>query len=321
MSMPIERFDWSSLAKPSGKRDRNVRLLPRVCPADAYLSVDSLGRQGVIISITDDVRDHFQHNRSEVKGLGLDLVDGGGGCQHLVLTLESSSNIDIFRMFCASLMGAIGKAENQVSVVIEALRHVQRWRAFMGARTDRYLTNEEIRGLFAELEFLGECITKLGEKEAAVDAWKGPERSPKDFALPDRMVEVKATSDGAVKISSAEQLDSNDCDTLHLRVAYLEEAPQDSAAQSLNDLVRSLTDIFGATKAGEKFLAKLRLAGYLPVDEYGINRFIIRRIDTFLVNEDFPRISRSNLHPSISHVRYALETGMLAEHRLEEAVP
>ena len=126
----------------------------------------------------------------------------------LVLRLLDDTQRDLFHTLCKDVVLAAEQGQDLNDAVARAIRRTRRWSFLLRGGSQKGLSVEEQRGLVGELAFLGEIKTKLGAA-AAIEAWKGPEGSPKDFEFPGVCVEVKARRGAAkplVRISSEDQL-------------------------------------------------------------------------------------------------------------------
>src|SRR5882757_2561357 len=92
-----------------------------------------------------------------------------------------------------------------------SLAHLHRWKAFLSGKRTGILSVEEVRGLFAELQFLRDLYQSRLPHPEAIDAWCGADRVQQDFIFRDNAVEVKSLSGkerSAVRISSEDQLET-----------------------------------------------------------------------------------------------------------------
>ena len=191
---------------------------------------------------------------------------------------------------------------------------------FSFGRNPRVLSAEEVRGLFAELQFLRRLYQRGMPAASALDAWCGPDRSQQDFVYGDTAVEIKAISGqerNSVHISSEDQLETT-CENLFLAVYRLGDMPGQEQAVSLNDLVAAMEEELGAAGLLDGFLAKLGTCGYVRLDEYDRLQLVVMGQQCFRVADDFPRIVRSELADGLTAVRYQIQLERIVRFACEE---
>ncbi|SLN59042.1 hypothetical protein ROG8370_02706 [Roseovarius gaetbuli] len=156
----------------------------------------------------------------------------------------------------------------------------------------RGLSIDEQRGLVGELAFLRTLVEHLGALKA-VEAWKGPDKSAKDFELPSLFFEIKARRSAAhpkVRISSESQLMDIEGARLFLRVQDVDTSIGSEGA-NLKHHVDSTAVLFDddimALDIWEQCLAATR---YSPETVEEERRWQLGAVRTFEVLEGFPRI-------------------------------
>ena len=184
----------------------------------------------------------------------------------------------------------------------------------MAGRKSRVLSMEEVRGLFAELQFLRSLYRNCLSEKAAVDAWSGPDGVHQDFIFRNTAVEVKGLSGrerSAVRISSEDQMEAL-CDNLYLFVMRLSEMPDSDRAFSLNDAVRRITAELTDGEALEQMSARLAAYGYVELREYDEPKLLVAGQRCFKVVDGFPRLIRSALPEGVLRVAYDVELEKIA---------
>jgi len=256
-----------------------------------------------------DHRERYERDVVTVHGLKIDLrTSEQPGHQQLIFSLESEQNADLFAVLCQSLLAELLGAKSAGASLDIALNHLRRWKAFLANRHARLLTNEEIRGLFAELWFFIELTkTKLGS-DAAVDAWHGPDKVQQDFIFGGSAVEVKSlvsVDPRTVRISSENQLESGE-PRLYLVVVLLTETKTESG-RSLNGIVNEAVALVAGSDAQFQLESKLAQFGYVPLAEYERPVFEVTATTAYEVTGDFPRIARSSLPAGVVRVAYQIQ--------------
>lgn len=304
---------WDDIMTPDS--DYNVRLIPGCGDIPAFWGRDTEGQCLFLISLEGDHRKAFAEGRTSAHGIDVDLQkDTTSDRQNLVLTLERQVDADLFCALCESLFESLRIVDRSETALSVALTHIKRWKAFLAGRNARLLSSEEIRGLFAELNFLTSlCGGHLSQADA-VSAWTGADRVHQDFVFSDRAVEVKSlsgTDRSTVRISSEDQLETIQ-DSLFLVTYRLRDVPDVAHGRSLNELVSAIAGTLTDADAVEEFERRLAAYGYVPLPEYDRPRLLVAGIQGYRVEEDFPRITRSALPTGITHVKYQIDIEQMA---------
>lgn len=307
---------WDEIAVPVA--DYNVRQVTGSTAVPCFWGRDRDGACLFILELQGDHTAQYRKNVVAVFGIDTDLRGGDAGCQRLVLTLQKEVDRDLFAGLCRTLANALEHAGDAASSLAIALAHIRRWKTFMSGRGD-HLSPEEVRGLFAELDFLVEMLDESVSPAEAIDAWLGPDRSHQDFVFGNTAVEVKSLSGAersAVRISSEDQLESLN-DALFLRIYRLSNLNEAAGARSLNAIVADIQARLHEPEAVEAFDRKLVSYGYAPLPDYDEPAFVISGITTYRVGTAFPRLIRSQLPAGIAKVTYEIKLEALAPYACE----
>lgn len=222
----------------------------------------------------------------------------------------------IFAHLCEDLVEAsrTGCAKSEAPRFV--LERISRWERLLTRDRGGLLDEASLRGLLGELIFIEHCAIPAKGVEAAVQAWHGPLEADQDFHFADRLVEVKSTGGGSLRvtISSAEQLDVHDS-VFYLSVVSIESTPDASAATfSLSGLVSRIKSLIREKgNVLSLFEERLALAGYANQKEYDERLFVLRDIHHFLVIDGFPRLRRSQMPAAIGTLRYELDLAHCTE--------
>lgn len=244
-----------------------------------------------------------------------------GPVRALTISLKDGEQRGLFATLCRDIAAAAAEASDNQGALQRTLRRTLRWHHLLrGGRSD-LLSLEEQRGLVGELTFLRQLIQLLGPR-AAIEAWKGPFGSAKDFELSHCLVEVKARRGAArpfVSISSEEQLADVAGMRLFLLVMQVDAAVVPSGL-TLTDVARELNDVFAAssTDAYGMWEEALAATGFDFEHDYSERRWTITNPLPFEVVTGFPRIA-SPLMQGISSVRYSLFLEACSPYALNEA--
>lgn len=299
---------WDDIGIPTS--DYLVRRVASAGTVPLFWGRDTAGRCLLIVELLGDHTEEFRRDLTPVHGIGVDLRDGDErGQQRLVLTLDRNVDQDLFLGLCETLVASLSPVTESSVAVAVSLTHIRRWKAFMAGRKTRLLSPEEVRGLFAELQFLRALYASRLGQAAAVEAWCGVEDIHQDFIFGNTAVEVKSLAGrdrSTVRISSEDQLETV-LDELFLVVFRLSEGPDGTSALSLNALVALIENEVSDSGALEEFSGKLANFGYVQLIDYDEPHFAVTGRQAFRVDGDFPRLVRSRLPSGIARVSYEIE--------------
>jgi len=302
------RLPWDEIGIPT--TDYTVRKVaaPGVIPL--FWGRDTSGRCLLIVELEGDFAEEFRRGVVDLYGIKVDLREGEvTGQQRLVLTLDRNVDQDLFAGLCQTLVNALEPATASPEVLAVSLTHIRRWRAFLAARKSRRLSDEEVRGLWAELQYMRALYARRLTSAATVDAWTGDDKVQQDFIFGNTAVEVKSLlgrDRNTVRISSEDQL-ATVLDDLFLVTHKLTAAADNSGALSLNALVEMIESELGDGDALEQFSQKLADFGYLPIAAYDTPEFVVADRQTYRVEGAFPRLVRAELPSGIARVSYEIE--------------
>ncbi len=299
---------WDEIQLPDA--EYNVRLIAGAGSIPLYWGKDTAGHCLFIIELQGDHTEQFRKDSTSVHGISLDLRGFDVNArQGLVLKLEKHVDKDLFLSLCETLVSSLQPLTDSSTALSVALTHIKRWKMFMSGRKSRILSAEEIRGLFAELQFLRFLYQGGLSEKAAVDAWTGPEGSHQDFIFGNTAVEIKSVSGkerSTVRISSEDQLETL-CDNLFLVIFRLNAMPESGQAMSLNMLVRLVEEELNEAAAVEELLRRLAAYGYVDIADYDTPEFVVAARHLYCVEKDFPRLIRSQMPDGIVRATYEIE--------------
>jgi hypothetical protein len=312
--MMNEKFPWVKISKPSA--GYNVLLVDPDHPHDFFWGRDSEGYYLLVLDIDEDGYEEFLKKKTiDFKGIKTDLRISQDGKKHVfVLSLQRQADADIFLCICNDLIEFTKKVEGNRATVQKIHTRLQVWRAFLSKNSRYLLSEQEVRGLFAELVFLENCINNnIYTPASIITGWQGPLDGPHDFVLGDIAVEVKSiasSSKNTVRISSENQLVTN-LSRLYLQVFFLAEYTDGSSGISLNDIVGRLRNRLEDTDFLDTFNNRLHSAGYIDLIDYATPLFSVIKKHAYEVSEGFPRIIPLMLSSGLRNVSYDLDLNMV----------
>jgi hypothetical protein len=231
----------------------------------------------------------------------------------LIARLRDPRGKDVFTALAEDLAKkAVGGSEAEAaSRVISALARWQRFLASLG----RSLSDEARRGLWGELKIMEDFLIPYIGIEASMSSWKGPFGVSQDFQLSNLALEVKtraARSPAVVRISSERQLQPEPWK--HLFLIHLAVDEQDGAGETLPERISKLRGLVRGHASAEFFEDALLEACWLDAEEekHRMRGFMVRELETFRVEGDFPRLTPAVLPPGIGGVVYDLSLDAVA---------
>lgn len=302
--MTNSTLPWGRIDKP--RSDFNVLMIAAGRQVPVYWARDTAGRCLYLVELRGDHSEQFRKNNTSVRGIDISLRQAAPSIQQLVLAVDRQVDLDLFHGLCSTLTGSLEPVEEPAAALAVALQHIKRWKLFLAGRVAGLLSQEEVRGLYAELTTLRNVISARGEIDGLA-AWCGPDRTQQDFVFDDTAIEVKAISGqerNSVRISSEDQLESM---TSSLFLSVVRLATGSDSGTSLNELVASIEQGLTEPDATDGFVGKLASYGYVPMNEYDSPKFNVLETKFFLVDEPFPKLVRSTLPQGVARVSYDLE--------------
>lgn len=304
----ILRSDWSMLAAtPALTRTYRTRPLTAICSMEAYAALRAIDDAPCLLIRCQAP----EGSLFELRGLRLSVDHDEQGTL-LVLSLEDSTQLDLFTTLCADAVSAAGPvAREALSRFHERL---DAWRRFLRERKHG-LSREEVVGLFGELIVLERI---LSARFNLLSSWLAPDQGLHDFERCGHAFEVK-TSLGVssrIHISTLDQLDDSGVrrlDLVHVRLNA------DPTGRNLADLIRSLSALLPDEGLRQNLANALLRRGLNPDDEDALTmlRASMRSIDIYAVSDEFPRLLRSSVPLAIVEGFYAIEIRAVANHMVD----
>ena len=245
-----------------------------------------------------------------INGLRLEngLLEGRQGT--LVLC---SDNYDaaIYYKFLRYLINELGGLTDAKETVVKLYSLLLAWKDFFTGSNEP-LTPEAQIGLMGELVVLQDLVIPAIGAHLALESWHGPVRGLHDFVLPVAHLEVKTTlADLGRKfyISGENQLENIPDKYLYL-VNPVFEASENGLI--LCDYIASVKRTIGNNVSSLRLYENLvGKAGYHAIDEdyyseTGVRVTYLKR-NTYLVDENFPRLTPGMCGGSINVSKYSID--------------
>lgn len=244
------------------------------------------------------------------------------GKRAFVLRLLDHAQKEPFFAMCRDIFEAAEVAETVELALNRAIRRTRRWHFLLKGGNTQGLSTEEQRGLVGELTFLRELSDEIGPA-AAIEAWKGPEGSSKDFEFPHCCIEIKARRGAAkpfVRISSEDQLSDVEGGSLFLRVYNIDSAVLPHG-ETLHGHVALTANYFEENdRSYAQWQELIDATGYAPEGDYSDRRWIVGLTRTFEVADGFPRIVEP-IPEGVGSITYAIALAACEQFLTPNEVP
>lgn len=212
----------------------------------------------------------------------------------------------LFYKFCDDLIEQTRELKDRAEGYQAITNRFFMWKKAFVPYKGNLLSEPEIMGLIGELLFLKTDLAQRIGCENALRAWSGQELTHKDFSEGDTWYEVKTIhrGKGTVKISSVEQLDSDNSG--ELIVYSLEKMSEMYNGITLNKLILQTQDLFVSQEDREDFWSKVSLHGYEYNNYYDSFVFEISNRIKYLVDDNFPKLVKDNIPAAIVKASYEI---------------
>ena len=215
---------------------------------------------------------------------------------------------DVFFTFCDSLIKSIENINDEYNALTSLKDRYYSWKLLL--KNKGKMSFEAYQGLYGELYFLLNYLFENNSIDDAVISWVGPDGYSKDFSVSNTWYEIKTigTSSNSIKINSLAQLDSNIKGHLIAIVVEKMSEEYNNGLCSVRTLYRTILNKIVSHQTRELFINKVLNYGYIDDDETINNyKFEVKSINSYLVDKDFPRITKNNLTTSaICQVTYEI---------------
>ena len=242
----------------------------------------------------------------------------------LDIRITNPSFIGPFDTFSKNIVSGADSCLTENDLLKNIFLKCNQWKLFMQNEKIDELKPFEQQGLIGELTFLKTLIEKIGVKDG-LEAWRGPEKEPKDFLFSSIGIEVKTKQGGRkgqVQISSEFQLSIDNLSELFLVVFTIEKSSEiNPNSFNLPQKIEEVKSYIIKNDVNyiDEFLGKLYKCRYDEKHKYLDNFWLV--VDpyyAFLINENSPVITNENIDCKyLSEIKYKLALEGLKENQLE----
>lgn len=216
---------------------------------------------------------------------------------------KNKSNNNIFKAFSASLFENLENSMNEQSCYKNIKKTIQQYQDYFNGNKQNKLSIIEQQGLFGELLFIYEALKN--NKDIIVN-WEGPNKNKHDFIFSDRSIEIKTTKNQTrkiVKISNENQLDNSLVPELYLKLYRIESI---DVGLSVKDMIEKIMPML-SSQSKALFQSKLYQFGIDLLYEGPYEKFRDVESYVYLIDENFPKISKSQIDTLIFRVSYNVD--------------
>lgn len=236
------------------------------------------------------------------------------------IQLTDIRHVDVFFVLCEDICKLL-LSETDESAATKAFHsRLVKWQTFFKKGRQEGLSEEKQVGLFGELIVMMDVLLPRIESSLVLQAWRGCKRASQDYQFADWTLEVKtsrATIVEKVWISNVQQLDEDGKSPMILTVVHVHANP--TVGYTLPEIISELRNKLEG-EAGELIEVGLFEVGYLDVHEklYMDIKYRVLNISHFKVEEDFPRLKRTDLPDGVKGVKYEISIDSAKDYRVNE---
>ena len=238
---------------------------------------------------------------------------------NIVIKLLDTAYTNQFDTIVSDIAQALQSCDNSSRAMRIVINQISKWHKLLSTYKDR-LSKKEIIGLYGELIFLNNKIDQYKKNiSSLINSWQGPDRKQHDFIFEKCAIEVKSiatNSDDVIHISSEDQLNDSGAD-LYLKLFYLKHS-NDTKVLNLNELVTSIRDKIKGEIDMLDFGNQLEKVNYHFEEDYNDSRYEVKKEVNYIVNEDFPKLTKKNTPNEISSIKYQLNVTNLTNFICDE---
>ncbi|MCU0440691.1 MAG: PD-(D/E)XK motif protein [Raineya sp.] len=226
---------------------------------------------------------------------------------------------DIFSLFIQNILEDITESVTKNEAVTKTFKVISKWKKLFDKINFNGLSTEQQKGLIGELLFINHLLDNGKSPSTILNAWTGPDFEDKDFVFGATGIEIKLTSSKypKLKITNEGQLDTQNLDQLILILYTTEDVKENGF--SLNSLIWQTQKKLEANLDALKFFNEsLVLVGYFDHDKEHYNKmYSLKKVHSYLVSEDFPKITRSHLPTGVHNTSYFIELSAVENFTVE----
>lgn len=272
-------------------------------PLEWHIGFEDTNQRSLLL-VTANEPSHVESSKSIL----VSFAKRADGKWALVFKLIREEQEEVYIRLCHDLIeSSREQVDTQQGIEYVLDRYIQ-WFKLLELQRGGLLSEPERKGLLGEICYLQKKIIRGDSLLEAVNSWIGPEGADQDFVDEKGWHEIKAPGIGAktVSISSLEQLDANLPGELVLFLID-KTAPNEANSFTLSGKVGELRQMVqNNTQALGLVNQKLLQYGYMDIADYEKQWYRLGGTHRYKVDENFPRLIRSNVQSQVADVSYQL---------------
>lgn len=313
------RTIWASLEIKALKTSPPALICKRVSAKivpDLFIGITTSKTRALLLELPNAASGPPVFSAKGLQLLPVTLNGTSGDSHYWQLALTHPSYLDLFVAVGEDIVEALSSVKDKRLASHRFIQRLSVWQEFLSEFGPNGLGDTSVQGLIGELWHLKErCLPLLGHRDA-LNAWKGPEKRPRDFEYLDAAIEVKTTTGKQhvkIHISNENQLDDAGLRALYL--CHLQMVPVQKGGLILPDLISELREIFTLEGLSAEFDRKLQLCGYLDSQSslYNECRYRIASESYYRVAAGFPRVLTKDVPSGVGDLQYSVAVSALKQ--------
>lgn len=252
------------------------------------------------------------------KGVEIFPVETDDFCELNIYLLDNDLK-DIFSLFIQNILEDIAESVTENEAVTKTLNVISKWKKLFDKINFNGLSIEQQKGLIGESLFINHLLDHQKSSSTILNGWTGPDFEDKDFVFGAIGIEIKLTSSKypKLKITNEGQLDAQNLNELFLILYTVEDVKENGF--TLNSLIDQIQEKLSANIDELKFFnERLMLLGYFEDDKEHYNKmYSLKKIYTYSVSEEFPKIIKSQLPIGVYNTSYFIELSAVENFSVE----
>nr|MBP7499412.1 PD-(D/E)XK motif protein [Chryseobacterium sp.] len=252
------------------------------------------------------------------KGVEIFPVETDDFCELNIYLLDNDLK-DIFSLFIQNILEDIAESVTENEAVTKTLNVISKWKKLFDKINFNGLSIEQQKGLIGESLFINHLLDHQKSSSTILNGWTGPDFEDKDFVFGATGIEIKLTSSKypKLKITNEGQLDAQNLNELFLILYTVEDVKENGF--TLNSLIDQIQEKLSANIDELKFFnERLMLLGYFEDDKEHYNKmYSLKKIYTYSVSEEFPKIIKSQLPIGVYNTSYFIELSAVENFSVE----
>lgn len=302
---------WENIASFKDTKGYKALRISATCVPDLFLTTDQDGYRCLLLFLPENL--DIKLKGTDKNKLLISILPSKG----LIIKLKDNDFKDLFDDLILSIYTKINLIKKPIDASEEFINTFYKWSLFFEDKKFKNLSEEKIQGLFGELFVLNDYLIKSNPStiNSILDSWKGLYDAANDFEFNNKTVEVKTKKDSGliVKISSEYQLEKELDKDLELIIVTVKLNLIEG--KSLYDMLLEIIKLI-RSNLGDLSLLYLSLnqkgLTLENIKQYNNHRFCVIKTESFDAgNNNFPKLTISNIDSEISKLKYSLRVTQL----------